>query len=77
MPLSYTERKTQPKEDKRKRKTVILTGFPHKLHLQATLEEKEKKNDGKKAKDGQKKNKPEGKINESKKRQHYKDTKKQ
>ena len=55
MPLPSTERKTQPKEDKSKGKIVILTGFPYKLHLQATLEEKKKKNDGKKTKDGQKK----------------------
>ena len=53
-----------------------MTGSPYKLHLQETLEEKKKKNDGNKTKDGQKKNKHEGKINVSKKRQHYKDAKK-
>ena len=45
MPLPYTERKIQPREDKRKGKTVILADFPYKLHLQVTFirrKEKEK-----------------------------------
>lgn len=32
MPPPYTERKKKPKEDKRKGKTIILTGSPYKLH---------------------------------------------
>lgn len=55
MPPPYTERKTQPKEDKRKGKTIILTGSPYKLELQTALEEKKKKKEGKKNKDGEKK----------------------